>query len=220
MSAERECARVRDLLPEVALGISTGEERAWVLDHLAGCATCRAELGELSEVADELLLLAPAREPPVGFESRVVGRLFPRRTRWRWAAAAAAALVLVAAGAGGVFLATGPDRELAASYRETLEVADGEYLSAAPLVADDARRRGHVFGYEGSPSWIVVVVRPGAEAGTYDVVATTEEGDRRAVGSMSVAHGGATWGTELPLELHDVASIVLRRGAARLVASI
>jgi len=77
---------------------------------------------ELSSVGDELLQLAPAYDPPAGFESRVLARLTepPRRRsirplarRWQWLAAAAAAVVLAAAlgGAKGTW-GTAPRRPL------------------------------------------------------------------------------------------------------------
>ena len=77
-----------DLAAELALGIADGEERAEALRHLSTCAECRHVVEELSQVADELLILAPIEEPPAGFESRVVERLGlrrpPRRGLARW----------------------------------------------------------------------------------------------------------------------------------------
>ena len=66
------CERMRDLAPEIALGIADGEERAEALRHLSTCGECRRVVEQLSQVADELLVLAPVQEPPAGFESRVV----------------------------------------------------------------------------------------------------------------------------------------------------
>ena len=74
-----DCARVRAGLPEVALGIADGEQRALALEHIAGCPDCRRELEELSSLADELIALAPEREPPTGFENRVLDRLDVRQ---------------------------------------------------------------------------------------------------------------------------------------------
>src|SRR3954452_17558165 len=98
------CAEVRELAPELALGILGGAERAEVVLHVNGCARCQAYVGELTEAADAIPQLVPEREPPPGFEDRVLhhlddGRL---RTRRRWVAAIAAA----AAGAA-VFSITG-----------------------------------------------------------------------------------------------------------------
>jgi anti-sigma-K factor RskA len=71
------CDRTRELAAELALGILDGEERAQALRHLAECPECRRAVEELTAVADELLMLAPEREPPAGFESRVLARLQP-----------------------------------------------------------------------------------------------------------------------------------------------
>src|ERR671930_539101 len=119
MNAEMGCDQVRELAPELALGIAEGEERAAALRHLGSCTGCRRLVSELSSVGDELLLLAPAKEPPPGFESGVLGRLDqpPRRRRlqllaprWRWVAVAAAVVLAAALGGGSVLLATADDR--------------------------------------------------------------------------------------------------------------
>ena len=85
------CDEVRDLAPEIALGIADGEERAEALRHLSACAECRRAVERLTEVADELLVVAPVQEPPAGFESRVVQAMGlqaprPRRRLPRWLA--------------------------------------------------------------------------------------------------------------------------------------
>ena len=69
-----ECARVRELAPELALGIAEGDERAAALQHLAGSAACRHEVSDLAAAADATLLLAPSAEPPTGFETRALAR--------------------------------------------------------------------------------------------------------------------------------------------------
>src|SRR4051812_47051770 len=76
---DTRCADTRGILPELALGIADGEERALALEHLAGCTDCRRELEELSAIADDLIALAPRREPPVGFEGRVLEALRTRQ---------------------------------------------------------------------------------------------------------------------------------------------
>ncbi|HEX4218341.1 MAG TPA: hypothetical protein VHZ02_08235 [Acidimicrobiales bacterium] len=62
-------------LPDLAIGVLDGRERAVVLDHVADCASCTAELEQLTAVVDSLVHLAAEVEPPVGFETRVLSRL-------------------------------------------------------------------------------------------------------------------------------------------------
>ena len=103
MTDRADCQDVRDLLPELAAGVASGEQRAGALAHLTGCPECRRELQEAATLVDELMLaLAPEHEPPAGFESRVLAALpvpRPRHRRrpTRRLAVRAAAAVLAAA---------------------------------------------------------------------------------------------------------------------------
>ncbi|MFD7022461.1 zf-HC2 domain-containing protein [Promicromonospora sukumoe] len=176
------CAELRDALTEVALGVADGPTRGAVMEHLATCDRCRDELSSLAAAADELLLLVPEREPPADFEGRVLARLSAdpgkgrgpttvRRHRApRAVVAAALGAGLLVAGGASVWVVTAPDRELASSYRATLDTAGGRYLAAADLVTDDAATSvGTAFLYEGNPSWAYVVVRDAGQAASYDV---------------------------------------------------
>lgn len=186
MTGTERCAELSDALTEVALGAADGTTRGAVMAHLATCESCRDELSSLAAAADELLLLVPERDPSAGFEGRVLARLAPgrpvtvRRHRARRAVLAAAlGVVLLSVGGTGVWLATAPDRDLAAAYRTTLDTADGRYLAAADLTTDAdgaARSVGTVFLYEGNPSWAYVVVRDAGAAASYDVVVTVAAG--------------------------------------------
>src|SRR6266508_2329690 len=212
MTDSPSCHQVREVAPELALGVLAGQERAAALQHLAGCGSCRRHLAELAEVADELLLQAPSREPPVGFESRVVGRLTgrPPTARRRWLVAIAAAAALAAAlTAIGFHVATDQDRELAARYRHTLQQANGRYFGALPLRDTSGRRAGNVFGYEGSPSWVFVTVSSPSGSGAYTVEVTTRDGRRFALGTITVTDGRGSWGRALPVALRDIAHVRL-----------
>jgi hypothetical protein len=226
MSSNLPCGDVRPQLPELALGTLTGQERARVLEHLVKCPGCRRELSSLSEVGDELLRLTPSAEPPVGFETRTLERLLgpgrrrPERRR-RWLTVAAAAVIAASVGGSAAYLWGGADRELAASYRETLAVAEGEYFAARPLRDDGGSQVGHVFGYQGSPSWIFCVVRAGRGGGTYDIEVTVRGGKTWIAGAMRVPEGEeATWARPLDVDLHDVQriSFIERGGGESFVA--
>src|SRR5262245_55506074 len=104
----QRCLEVHDLIPELAMGVASGEVRARALAHVSACPDCRRELEEVAGVVDDLLLLAPEEEPPPGFDGRVLTALdelpTPRRIQFRRRTTTllAAAAVLVAVMAAGL----------------------------------------------------------------------------------------------------------------------
>ena len=216
------CERMRELAPELALGIADGEDRAWALDHLAGCSACRARVESLSRVADELVLLAPEADPPAGFEARVAERVAPpgrrRPLRRRLAIPVAAAATAAALAAAIVWLALGDDRDLADSYRDTLAVANGEYFDAAPLAGPGDQRVGYVYGYQGRTSWVMVVVYDGVEAGRYEIEAVRAGGERLPLTELEVRDGSGSAGRALPVAYDELAGIRLLDDRGREVA--
>jgi hypothetical protein len=211
MSENRECQEIGLLLPEFALGILAGEERARVLEHLPTCDSCRSELQLLTEVSDELLLLTRTKEPPLGFGARVEQRLGlareqPNRIR-RWAPLAAAALIAALLAGSAVFIAGGDDRELADSYRDTLAVANGEYFTAKPIEDVSGRQVGHIFGYQGHPSWIYTIVQGTGWDANYKIVLYSKKGDAWTAGDMEVKDGQGAWGQPLTVALHDLKAV-------------
>ena len=164
------CDEIRELAPEIALGIADGEERAEALRHLSTCAECRRAVERLSGVADELLLMAPARSLPLASspassrQSGSTSRSRRRRPPWlslRWlaprlgpalAAAAVTAVVLVSVYSN--------DRQIADQYRDTLDRAGGQSFQAERLSDETGARAGVAFGYQGSPSWLFLTVNP------------------------------------------------------------
>ena len=216
-----ECERLRELAPELALGIADGEDRAWALEHLAGCAACRGHLERLSAVADDLTLLAPAAEPPAGFEERVAGRLAPppRPTRSRRLALPAfAAAAAAAAAAFAVWVALGDDRDLADAYRATLAVADGEYIDAAALDAPGGEPIGYVYGYQGRASWVIAVIHSGVPDGRYRVELVTRDGEHLRLRTLTVADERGSVGAVTPVPFDDLAEVRLLDDRGREVA--
>src|ERR671919_2090129 len=221
---EANCREVRDLAAEVALGIATGDERARVLQHIAGCTGCRQKIAELAQVADSLLLLAPEEEPPSGFESRVFRRIDqPRRSfRRRMLLGSAAACIALVVGAGGVLFALGEDRRLAEHYRNALAGANGDYFGVVDLVDGGGKQAGSVFVYDGDPSWAFVNFSEVEMPGEYEMQLVTREGERLSAGAFDVSVQDKSWGGALPVDLDEVATIrcVLRGGAAVMVARL
>jgi hypothetical protein len=211
------CEQIRDLAAEIALGIADGEERAEALRHLSTCGECRRVIEELSQVADELLILAPIQEPPAGFESRVVeglGLRRPPRRRGRWltlrwiaprlgpalAAAAVTAVTLI-----GVYH---DDHQTAERYRESLAQAGGQYFQAEPLADETGARSGVAFGYEGSPSWVLLSVNPAHRDAVTRGELVTKDGRTIALPSLELDRNGS-WGGAIPVKLYKVDSIRL-----------
>lgn len=207
------CEEMHELAPELALDIVDGEQRAEALRHLSACADCRRLVEQLSEVADELLTLAPAQEPPLGFESRVLERLdLPaarrRRRRPGLALRVASPLAAAAATAAVMVAAYRDDRVTASYYRAALDAANGRSFEAQPLRDPAGTRAGIAFSYEGNPSWIVLTVDPGHRAGVASGEVVTRAGRAVRLPGFRLRSDG-TWGGGIPVNLREVASIRL-----------
>jgi hypothetical protein len=209
-----KCDELRELAPDIALGIADGEQRAEALRHLADCADCRRFIEQLSEVTDELLMLAPVHEPPEGFETRVIGRLGLRRPRrrsmrrglLRWAGAPAASAALTAAALVAVFH---DDHVTADRYRHTLDTAHGQYFQADKLLDPAGSQAGVTFAYEGKPSWVFVTVdaahRRAVETGQLVIA----DGRRVPLSGFWLNPRDGTWGGAISVPLRKVASVRL-----------
>jgi hypothetical protein len=212
------CEEIRDLAPEIALGIIDGEERAEALRHLSTCAECRRAVEQLTQVSDELLMLAPVQEPPAGFESRVVQEMglgqSPRRRlpRWlapRWLAPRFGPALATAAVTAAVLISVyDGDRQTADRYRDALDEAGGQYFQADRLVDEAGAKGGVVFGYEGSPSWVFVTVDP-AHRGAAKTAELVTRGARTIPLRGFELDRRGTWGGTIPVNLYQVASVRL-----------
>jgi hypothetical protein len=213
------CEEMHDLAAEIALGIADGEGRAEALRHLAACEDCRRDVEQLSQVADELLVLAPVQEPPAGFESRVVQamglREAParrRRARWlspRWLAPRLGpALATAAVTAVALIAVYHDDRQTAEHYRGILEQADGRYFQAEPLADETGARSGVVFGYDGSTSWLFLTVDASHRDEVVKGELVNKQGRTIRLPSLELDRRGS-WGGAIPVNLYNVASIRL-----------
>lgn len=201
------CDEVRGLAPELALGIATGEERARALVHMASCTECRSLVDELSRAADPLLLLAPPKEPPIGFEARVVRRVRGLRpgSRLRWAAALLSVAVIASvATALGMRAASEEDRELARRHRELLAGdLKGELISTRLLTADGGPA-GQVFAYDGPTKWVFMVIDARRGSGTYEVVFFPKGAAGITLGKVRLVDGRGSWGRTTRVGLREL----------------
>ena len=217
---EARCEETRDVLAELALGVADGEERGRALQHLARCQECRAELEKLSDVADELALVAPHREVPVGFESRVLAQVLPppapRKRRWPRLVLAPAAAALAAAGITLALVAG--DIRTAQHYNNTLQKANGKEFEAYSLY-DNGRTAGTVFSYQGAPSWVQIDVDPAHRAGLTSAELVTDDGTQIPLPWFSLDARGASGGS-IPVDPGRVSVLRVQPtgGGAPLVA--
>jgi hypothetical protein len=181
---------VRVLVPEAALELLSGSERADVLDHVETCEACRELMHDLSAVADDLVLLAPNGEPSPGFEQRVLAQIGPVHTRRRWpvvaGSIAAALLAVVAFAAGRAMGGSAP-----AVQEVTMRSPSGRVVGDAYLHGDD-------------PTWVFVAV-PGWTG-------TSDEYRLRVTftdGTTSEVAGSGSWGSILPVDSHRIRELAL-----------
>jgi Putative zinc-finger len=75
------CLAARERLPEHALSTLASRDRSAVDRHLAWCAACRKEVGQLEEAAAVLGYAAAPSDPVPGLEERVVRAVQTRASR-------------------------------------------------------------------------------------------------------------------------------------------
>ena len=194
------CDEVRDLAPELALGVLPGAERARAVAHLAVCDACREEVAAMADAADTVLLVAPGREPPSGFESRVVAAMAtaarpPGRRRWLVGVLAAAAVVIALL--GGLALGRAGDD------------GPGEELAAAELRDGGGEAIGEVFVYEGEPAWVFVRYEHVPGAASYQMEVELADGEVVTEPAPWLDEGRGSWGATVEVDARDVRAVRL-----------
>ena len=201
------CAQLRDVAPELALGVLGGAERAEAIMHVNGCARCQALVNELTEVADALPLLAPEIEPPVGFEQRVLssGRARRRRTVRRLvsavAVAAAAAAILSITVVRVVESGSDDTRPSASATSSPVKPTAVKMVSANDLPAG--------WAYVTNKHSVAIAVDYGLQGGRYNIAVQPRAGATVTIGTMSVANNHGSWTGTSPVELRAGSTISL-----------
>jgi hypothetical protein len=199
-AARLTCAQLHDCGAELALGVLPGRERAAAVAHLQHCAECRAYIRDLSPMADGLLDLVPAAEPPPGFESRVLRRMgLPTRPPWHRlgrilaAATAAAALAL---GGWAVGNASAPTTHSA--LRTAVLTAQGRHI-------------GEAYAYTGPSPWLYMTLDADeiADDPTVRCQVVRADGSISTVGTFRMDDGYAHWGSPFPARSSPVTAVRL-----------
>jgi hypothetical protein len=170
-------------------------------------------------VADELLLMAPAVEPPAGFEQRVAGAIEPPRRRLPRLRIAVPALAAAACAAAIVWFALGNDRQLADEYRDTLAVANGQHFEAAPVTLADGQKVGYVYGYQGRASWVVAIMYDCPYDGTYELEGVTADGSTVPITPIEIADGRGSAGKAINVDYDALTEIRMVDDAGHPVAA-
>jgi hypothetical protein len=194
-----DCADVRDLLPELALGSLDGATRADVLAHINRCSSCRAEARALADVVDGLSALAPEVEPPSGFADGVLDAMraeqvrpvapaaTPRRWRTRHLLAAAVVAALVGVGASVAVVATRhePSRDVALNART---------MRVAPMLDTTNQTLGRAYVSNGADPWVLVDVSYMLDGGDhYRLVGADASGWIDDIGPLRSLQGNWVW---------------------------
>jgi hypothetical protein len=198
------CAEVRELAPELALGIVGGPERADAFQHASECGPCRALVGELAEAADALTLLAAEAEPPPGFEERVLAALKAPRRRNRRVVAAA---VAVAAAAATIVSIVGV-RVVESVQDSNRVVSAASDVRSTRMTGANGVDVGDVFVSNGTPSTVVVNVNYWVPSGDYRIEFRTGSTEKH-LGDVEIDDGRGSWGGVSDLPNAGSGSIVL-----------
>lgn len=195
------------VLVEYALGILGGRERAQVVEHLATCPTCTHTLDGLMQTIDSVALATPDLEPPVGFESKVIGQLVtaPRRKPSKWTAMIALAASLVVVAVMSVALRGGGTSSQSAIVR-------------MPLL-DGRSNVGTVYAQLGSSRWMVLVSSQHTSVSRVQCIAITDTNRSIDLGTFAYGSGTTSWPATLPVAARHIRSIQLRSANGVVVAS-
>lgn len=229
------CERVREMAPDLALGLLTGVDRGDALAHLQRCESCRAEVAALSGTADEVLLAAPEATPPEGFDRRVLAAVAAHRASecdgpgdrvgaphrghgWRPAArlvalTLAASLLVVAGLAAAMLRDGGGGRD---------DRGDDPVVAAAEMRTGRGRTVGEVTVTGDRPVAVTVAVPEWTDlverwedeaAGGYWLAVETRDGERTML-PMTTADGDG-WTVSVDAAHDDIATVSVVDGEGR-----
>jgi len=202
------CEVFDDAVDELAVEGVDEPRRSELLAHAAGCARCEARLDELAAVADRMLLLAPAVEPPPGFESRALARMGarPNQRAPRIRLLLAVAAVVAALGAGVVVGRSGSPGD--AGRSGAIVSASGTRVGTVEL---DPSPRPHV---------VVTVYGSGRPGGVRSCELVLPDGRRVVVGTWTSDEiAGGVWAVGIDKALLEARTMRILGDDGRVIAT-
>jgi hypothetical protein len=214
------CERFDAEAEDVALGHASPQSREELLAHASTCARCGRLLRELSATVDRLLELAPAAEPPVGFETRAVSAMSvgtrssntarPRQRRVRVIALAAAFAILGLIAGVGITRATGgAHRTRSSEFGARIVTNSGASLGVA-----------EVYG-KPSPRVVVLLDAPHKWSGVWSCeLQRADDGSWVKVGSWTSADApSGVWSSPIPAQLSTARAMRIRGSDGSVIAT-
>ena len=201
------CREMRAALGAAALGRADPAELLALNAHLEGCADCRAELRELTSVAEALPLADPSRvtddrtRPPAELQALVIQRVAGERTvgrtrtRRRVAVGVATAIAIAAAVVAVVLVV--PDNS--PSGTKVVFASNSEMTAAATLRARDADTEVafHVAGLDkGERYWLWLTDKNGVRVAAGTVHGTGEPIDAVMTAALPLNEARRIWVTD------------------------
>ena len=189
------CRSVHDLLPEFALGLLGGDDRAAVVEHLGGCAACRDDVAALVVASDEVVAALADADPPAGFEGRVFARLDGAATRSTPALADRRRGRLVLLGIAAALLLVVGAAVVASVLADRAEAPRPTAARTAPMRTPQGRTVGQA-SVTGRPAAVLLVAPNWADgsSGTYRLRVVLRSGSVRDRGPVVLDEGYAGYG--------------------------
>ena len=212
------CVAFEEDLAALALKTLTGRRRGEVMSHVAGCQRCVAELVELTEASDLLLVLAPEAEAPLGFESRLAQRLefsVPATARALWRRP-----ILIALGGTLMLLSALLAGTVVGEHRAPPPATSTHSANLTSAVAGgSAQVVGKATLLSGTPTWLVMTLDYTGWTGRVSCQVTLRGGRTETLGTFRVGPTYDSWTLPIAVPTSDVVGARLVQANGTLLAS-
>jgi hypothetical protein len=207
------CTDVRELAPELALGVLDGVDRAEALNHTERCTACRGLVADYTHAADALPLAVAEAEPPDGFEQRVLREIGSGRRRNR----RVIALVAVAAAAAAILSIVGVRLVEHDDSPSAPTAVAAEQVRQTLMEAEDGSPVGWAYVSDGRPATVAVSVAYELPTGEYQVILSRSGATSVPLGSVQIVDGHGSFTAVTEANTDGDATIALVDASGRVV---